>query len=120
MVVVADDCPVARLVLARELGKRGIDATYVASVATARALEAAITCALTDLDLGDGSGTELAEHLRSRAPTLPVAFFTGSTDTSDARRLGPVFRKPEELEQALDWVERHAAMPSGGPRDGRR
>ena len=112
MIVIADDCPLARFTLSRELEQRGIAATYVASVEAGRALRANLARALVDLDLGDGSGVELAEHLRSHAPTLPVAFFTASRDTSEARRHGPVFRKPDQLAEAVAWIVAHAAGPS--------
>lgn len=115
MIVIADDCALTRLVLARELDKRGLPATYVGSFAAGRALPATASCALLDLDLGDGSGTQLAEHLRQRAPSLPIAFFTGSRDTSEARRHGPVFRKPEQLAEAVAWLAAHAA--SSEPRE---
>ncbi len=110
MIVIADDCALTRLVLARELEKRGLPVTYVVSLSAGRALRAPVACALVDLDLGDGSGTQLAEHLRERTPALPIAFFTASPDTTEARRLGPVFRKPEGLADALAWVAAHARV----------
>jgi CheY-like chemotaxis protein len=116
MIVIADDCALTRLVLARELDKRGLPATYVGSLAAGRALPATASCALLDLDLGDGSGTQLAEHLRQRAPSLPIAFFTASPDTTEARRHGPIFRKPEELAAAIAWLAAHAAA-STEPRE---
>ena len=64
-------------------------------------------CALLDLDLGDGDGVAVAELLRTHQPELPVAFFSGGAAPSiaaQARTLGPVFRKPEELEDAIAWV----------------
>jgi CheY-like chemotaxis protein len=115
MIVIADDCPISRLVLARELDKRALPATYVASLAAGRALRATVDCALVDLDLGDGSGADLATHLRSQAPGLPIAFFTASTDTTEAQRHGPVFRKPEQLAEAIAWIAAHAAAATVPP-----
>lgn len=54
------------------------------------------------------TGTELAGHLRSRWPGLPVIFVTGYSDVGDLRKpdgeLETVLRKPyreEELRTAI-------------------
>ena len=69
-----------------------------------------LACALLDLELGDGLGTDVALHLRKSRGALPIAFFT-STRTPEviavAKQFGPVFAKPAELDQAIDWVRRH-------------
>lgn len=64
-------------------------------------------CALLDLDLGDGDGVDVAELLRVHQPTLPVAFFSGGAAPDVLARalaLGPVFSKPDELDQAVAWA----------------
>jgi DNA-binding response OmpR family regulator len=64
-------------------------------------------CALLDLDLGDGDGVDVAELLRVHQPTLPVAFFSGGAPAdivARARALGPIFAKPDDLEDAMAWV----------------
>ena len=64
-------------------------------------------CALLDLDLGDGDGVDVAELLRVHQPDLPVAFFSGGALPAlmmRARALGPVFAKPDELEDAVAWA----------------
>jgi two-component system, response regulator RegA len=68
-------------------------------------------CALLDLDLGDGDGVDVAELLRVHQPDLPVAFFSGGAAASvmaAAKAMGPVFRKPEELDLAIAWVLKNA------------
>jgi hypothetical protein len=64
-------------------------------------------CALLDLDLGDGNGVDVAEFLQIHQPNLPIAFFSGGASPAvmtRARALGPVFRKPDELDEAVAWV----------------
>lgn len=67
----------------------------------------AAVAALLDLDLGDGSGIDLAHFLRQASPALPIAFFTAGSDAdaiSRAKLLGPVFSKPEQLDAAVAWA----------------
>jgi hypothetical protein len=62
------------------------------------------------MDLGDGCGTDVAERLRSTHDGLPIAFFTSTMAPevlSRARTFGPVFSKPDELDEAIDWIRRH-------------
>jgi CheY-like chemotaxis protein len=109
-VLLADDSAVARLALSRRLREAGLDVVERASAADAKAVPPGdLACALLDLDLGDGEGTEVADALRGGRGDLPVAFFTAaSSDDALERALarGPVFRKPEELESAVRWVIR--------------
>lgn len=66
-----------------------------------------VACALLDLDLGDGWGTDVAEDLRTKDSTLPIAFFTsepGGERLERAKTFGPVFSKPEEIDGAIAWV----------------
>jgi len=108
-VLVADDSPVARYTLLRELRKAGIEPACVATAAEALSVDASLTCALLDLDLGDAPGTAVAEELRARNPSLPIAFFTSSRETDTAATFGPVFAKPQELADAVAWVSARAA-----------
>jgi FixJ family two-component response regulator len=66
-----------------------------------------LSCALVDLDLGDGYGTDLAAALRQKSPALPVAFFTAGASgelLAAAAKLGPVFAKPGDLGRAVEWI----------------
>jgi DNA-binding response OmpR family regulator len=111
--LLADDSPVARLSVARRLRAAGLEVIEHATAATASAVDPGdLTCALLDLDLGDGWGTDVAAKLRERSETLPVAFFTTSTDgdaVARARTFGPVFTKPDDLDAAIAWAAAHAA-----------
>jgi DNA-binding response OmpR family regulator len=110
-VLIADDSAVARVSVARRVRADGIEVEEQDSAAGASSVDTAdLACALLDLELGDGLGTDVAETLRAGHGALPIAFFT-STRTPEAlaraATFGPVFAKPHELDQAIDWVRRH-------------
>jgi DNA-binding response OmpR family regulator len=109
-VLVADDSLLTRGILSARIAKAGFEVLLCNSVASAEAVDATqLSCALLDLDLGDGEGTEVAATLRAVSPELPIAFFSGSaTAQPNAQALGPVFAKPDELEDAVRWVCTHA------------
>ena len=110
-VLIADDSAVARVSVARQVRADGIEVEEQDSAAGASSVDTAdLACALLDLELGDGLGTDVAERLREGQGGLPIAFFT-STRTPEAlaraATFGPVFAKPHQLDQAIDWVRRH-------------
>lgn len=108
-VLVVDDSPVARHLVAKPLRSAGRDVIECATVADARRVDArALSCALLDLELDDEDGTRLAAELRAAHAELPLAFFTAATPDGElvgrARSLGPVFTKPTELASAVSWA----------------
>lgn len=110
-VLIADDSAVARVAVARRVRADGIEVEEQDSAAGASSVDTSdLACALLDLELGDGLGTDVAERLREGRDGLPIAFFT-TTCTPEAiaraRTFGPVFAKPDQLDQAIDWVRRH-------------
>lgn len=116
-VLVCDDSPLVRLTVARRLRAGGLRVVERASASDAMAAPLdphPPACALLDVDLGDADGRDgidLARALRARHPELPVAFFTGTTTPGAEARataLGPVFRKPDDLEAAVAWAVAHA------------
>jgi CheY-like chemotaxis protein len=106
--LVADDSAVARAALVRALKGRGAQCVEASSAALAKGVDPGeIACALLDLDLGDGTGVDVARALLSLRPDLPIAFFSaGAPDgvLEEAQALARVFRKPEELEAVLAWA----------------
>ena len=110
--LVADDTMVARVAIVRRLRASGVACTEAGSAAEASAVNpSSLTCALLDLDLGDGTGVDVANALRVKKPTLPVAFFSAGAPVdllTRARAMGPVFAKPQEADQAVAWVLSHA------------
>ena len=120
-VFVADDSPVARLAVVRLLraeGCRVVEASSAAEMLEAAARETNVTCALLDLDLGDANGNDLAEALEGAHPGLPIAFFSATTSDAiaeGARAKGPLFSKPDALNDAIAWVK--ARIASTNARD---
>jgi DNA-binding response OmpR family regulator len=107
---VADDSAVVLDVVSKRVVASGFEAVRCASAAAARAVDAKeIACALLDIDLGDGTGAEVARALRATRPELPIAFFSAGAPVEDARVFGPVFVKPAELDEAIRWVAAHMA-----------
>jgi DNA-binding NtrC family response regulator len=107
-VLLVDDSPVVRRVLAHRLQGEGFDVREESSAAAARALDTSgVACVVIDIELSDGSGIELGAELLARHPKLPVAFYTASGDSGaveSARTYGPVFVKPD-LEALASWVK---------------
>jgi CheY-like chemotaxis protein len=111
-VLLVDDSAVARRLLAGRLVAEGYAIHELGSVQSGRGLGGAVlagfSCAVLDLELGDGDGTDLAATLLAKRPNLPIAFFTaGSTPSlvESARARGPVFLKPN-LAAVIAWVKR--------------
>jgi DNA-binding response OmpR family regulator len=116
-VLLVDDSAVARRVLARRLEAEGFQVIEASSAAMARKVDAAsLGCAIVDLELPDGDGTDLARALAERRPALPIAFFTMGAAPSlveGARARGPVFLKPD-VNPLVAWVKR-TVRPSQPP-----
>ncbi len=110
-VLIADDSAVVRVSVARRVRAEGIEVEERDSAATASSVDTAdLACALLDLELGDGFGTEVAERLREGQGGLPIAFFSSTLAPevlAHAKTFGPVFAKPGELDEAVDWIRRH-------------
>ena len=116
-VLICDDSAVARVSVARRVRAAGLDVVEEESAAGASSVDSALlACALLDLELGDGDGTEVAARLRAMNGALPIAFFTSSVApevVARASAIGPVFAKPDDLDAAVDWVRR-SVRGSGG------
>jgi CheY-like chemotaxis protein len=106
-ILLVDDSPVVRRVLAQRLVADGFEVRAEPSAAAARAVDpATLIFAVIDIDLPDGSGAEVAASLRQQRPELPVAFFTSgaSAEALDgARAHGPIFPKPD-IEALMAWM----------------
>ncbi len=113
-VLLVDDSPVARHVVARRLVAEGFAVRAESAAASAREVDPhEIDCAIIDLELGDDDGEAVATALLSRCGSLPVAFFTAGADAAlreRARTRGPVFDKPD-LDGILAWAKRACQPP---------
>ena len=107
--LIADDTAIARAAVTRRLTAEGVTWMEARSAAEARAVDpATLSCALLDLDLGDGNGVDVAVALREKRPDLPLAFFTAGASAdvmARATTLAQVFAKPDDLDRAIDWVK---------------
>jgi DNA-binding response OmpR family regulator len=111
-VLIVDDSVVARGLLAKRVEAEGIQVTISASAADSSAIDPEpFSCALLDLDLGDGDGADVAATLRALRPELPIAFFSAGAAAdlvARARAMGPLFTKPDDLDLAIAWIRANA------------
>lgn len=111
-VLVCDDSAVVRVSVARLVRAAGHDVLEKDSAASGSTVDATtLACALLDLDLGDGSGADVAMSLQRTNPSLPIAFFTSERSGDHftrAKAIGPVFAKPDELTAAVAWIRKNA------------
>ena len=116
-VLLVDDSPVARRVLSQRLVAEGFEVLEASSLATARKADVSlVACAIVDLELSDGDGTDVAKIFAEKRPSLPIAFFTMGTAPSlveGARGRGAVFLKPD-VAPLIAWVKR-VVRPSHPP-----
>lgn len=107
-VLVVDDSPVVRFSVRKALVSAGLEVVERDCVSSSVDVAPdGLACAVLDLELGDGLGLDVAERLRAERSELPVAFFSSAGDAallSRARAFGPVFPKPDGLDEAVAWA----------------
>jgi DNA-binding response OmpR family regulator len=107
-VLVVDDSTLVRRALVKGLAAAGLEVREADSVATGSRVDATeIACAVLDLELGDGDGVAIADALRAKDDTLPIAFFSAGADAAivdRARALGPVFAKSDGPTDVVRWA----------------
>ncbi|WXA88765.1 response regulator [Pendulispora rubella] len=98
-----------RTALRKALVAAGFEALEVGSLAEARTVDASrLFAAVLDLDLGDGTGLDVAKSLSAACPSLPYVFFSSGDDpplTAAARSQAHVFIKPRELDRVVAWLQ---------------
>jgi DNA-binding response OmpR family regulator len=113
-VLLVDDSAVARRAVARRLKAEGFEVREESSAAGARRADTSrITCAIIDLELVDGDGSDVAAALLGKRASLPVAFFTAGAPPSlleRARAHGPIFNKPD-VDAIVAWTKRTVQPP---------
>jgi DNA-binding response OmpR family regulator len=126
MVLVVEDDELIASSLVRALRSRGYEATTVGCVADSiEAIDAnPPDLVLLDLGLPDGDGTEVATHVASRHPTVPVIVLTARNTEVDmvlGLEAGAVdyVTKPFRLAELLARIDAHlrlrdAAMQGSG------
>ncbi|MEM7078155.1 MAG: sigma-54 dependent transcriptional regulator [Pseudomonadota bacterium] len=110
--LIVDDEPDIRELLEITLGRMKIETVAAANLAEALAAleEQSFDLCLTDMQLPDGNGLELVEHVGTRHPDLPIAMITafGSMDTAISAMKAGAFdylQKPIDLDQLRTLVE---------------
>ena len=118
LILLVDDEPAVRLMMARALSAHGYE------VRTAADGQAAITIleglgtlpaiAITDLRMTGGSGEELARLLARRYPELPVIFMTAYVALYRTAYLpGPILEKPFRADQLCELIRSVLTASSG-------
>jgi two-component system response regulator PilR (NtrC family) len=116
--LIVDDEPDIRELLEITLGRMKIDTATAGDLAEALALlnasleddAGSFDLCLTDMQLPDGNGIELVQHINEHHPSLPVAMITafGSVDTAISALKAGAFdylQKPIDLDQLRTLVE---------------
>ncbi|XOV82193.1 MAG: sigma-54-dependent transcriptional regulator [bacterium] len=110
--LIIDDEPDIRELLEITLGRMKLETVTAAdqAQALARLAEQTFDLCLTDMQLPDGNGLEIVEHINLHHPNLPVAMITafGSMDTAIAALKAGAFdylQKPIDLEQLRSLIE---------------
>jgi DNA-binding response OmpR family regulator len=123
-VLIVDDEPATARALRRVLGAAGHSVVLAGSCAEARTLDDRFDCAVLDIDLGDGSGIDLADELRARGSIARVVFYSGTMDDAVLQRVartGPLVMKAEPIARLLEEVKRvleGTLAAKGGPERG--
>jgi len=110
-ILVVDDEPMIRAVLAKGLGRAGHRVAACASPEEAMLAvrEGRFDVAILDLEIGRASGRELAKQLHAVVPALRIVFHTGSADEAEVGRAaaeGVVVRKPSDISEVLAGIRR--------------
>ena len=110
--LIVDDEPDIRELLEITLGRMGVETVAAPDVESALAAlaDGEFDLCLTDMQLPDGNGIELVQHINAHHAGLPVAVITafGSMDTAiNALKAGAFdfVQKPVDLEQLRALVE---------------
>lgn len=113
LILYVEDDELVRETFAEFLATAERQILAVADVAGAREAlrEKNVNLLMTDLDLGNGSGHELAREALQQNPRLPVIICSGHDSTDLVRSLGPtahVMRKPIDLGKLEALIEKLA------------
>lgn len=108
-ILVVEDYPPMASTLTRMLRMQGHQVVRELSVAGAMQHSQAFQYAVLDIDLPDGNGVALAEHLVSQQRVQRIAFFTATSEPKTLTRagqLGLVISKAEGVERLVEAVGR--------------
>jgi CheY-like chemotaxis protein len=112
--LIVEDDPVVARSIARRLLREGYTVSLAGTCRAGRAAGGGFHIAILDLDLPDGSGTDLADELLRLGAVRGVVFYTGSLDVAQRERaqlFGPVIDKGQDLEQIIELLEPFPTAP---------
>lgn len=108
-VLVVDDEPLVRRVLARILRKAGLTVFEAEGVKQAQELltrsDRRFCLLVTDLGLADGDGVDLARWTRAQRPSCAVLLTTGRLLAESVDGVGSPLHKPFDSQQLLSAVQ---------------
>jgi CheY-like chemotaxis protein len=109
LILVVDDEPAIRLMMARTLTARGYDVRTAAdgqsAITILEGLRTLPAITITDLEMVGVGGEELARSLARRYPEVPVIFMTGHLPRYQPAYLpGPILQKPIGTEQLCELI----------------
>jgi DNA-binding response OmpR family regulator len=108
-ILVVEDYPPMATTLTRMLRSQGHEVVRELTVAGALRHTCEFELAVLDIDLPDGNGVALAEHLVSQQRVQGVAFFTATQEPvilSRASELGLVISKTDGVARLVEAVQR--------------
>lgn len=102
-VLLVEDDPHVRRLVARELARLGLEVTAVESAEEALRMEEPTDLLVTDRSLPGMNGEELARTLRQRAPHLKVLLISGVPQEPEDDTIAFLFKpfSPSELKSAV-------------------
>ena len=108
-VLIVDDEPMVRTVLSKLLTLRGHEVETVPSgpVALERMQDTPFDVVIVDQAMPEMSGRQLAQHLRTRSPDLPIVLLTGDTEVGkpDAT-IDVILNKPFQIDEVEETILR--------------
>jgi DNA-binding response OmpR family regulator len=112
ILVVEDDQVIARLI-ERVFVKLGYSVQVATSCAEARVVADVFRCGIFDIELGDGSGVDLARAMLARGDVRAVVFYTGSLDSEARRQAAELGRVIDKLSPFAELREEVVELMSG-------
>jgi DNA-binding response OmpR family regulator len=112
--LIVEDDPVVARSIARRLLREGYAVSLAQNCRAGRAAGKGFRVAVLDLDLPDGSGTDLGDHLLRQGAVQSLVFYTGSIDHRErdrARQLGSLVDKSCDLEDLVSALEPFPTAP---------
>jgi CheY-like chemotaxis protein len=106
-VLLVEDEPLVRMLLAEELRAAGLTVVEAASARDALSFLGvdSVDVVVTDIQMPGGmDGLELAEEIRQKHPAVPIVLTSGNPPPVNLNVVGPFLMKPYALGQAVRVV----------------